>query len=317
MIDVWVYSNCDEVELSLNGKKLGKKKMEKNGHLEWKVPYLAGTVKAVGYKNGKKVLTEVRKTTGTPEQITLSANKLNLAADNHDVAVVTVEVLDKKGNAIPTADTEINFTIDGPGKIIGVGNGDPTSLEKETFVPDYHVIGLNPVEQLPLSKKELDKLIPSISTEVLSKDTSGLKIFTGSFEVSDAIGDDASIKWFYQNIANSQAVYLNGKLIAEKVSDASNRSEIELTKTHLKNGKNTFVVIGTPLKKKHEWDIPNQQPGSIQVYTPAKQWKRKLFNGLAQVIIQTKGNENGVITLKASSPELESGELKIQVNSIK
>ena len=316
IIDVWVHSNCDEVELSLNGKKLGKKKMEKNGHLEWKVPYLKGTIKAVGYKNGKKVLTEVIKTTGTPEEIKLSANKLNLTKDK-DVSVVTVQVLDKKGNAIPTADTEINFTIEGPGKIIGVGNGDPTSLEKETFIPDYKVIGLNPVEEHPLSKKVLDNLMPSISNEVLTKDTQGLKVYTSSFEVAEEVDAEASIKWFYQNIANSQAVYLNGKLIAEKVSDATNRSEIELTKANLEKGKNTFVVIGTPLKKKNEWDIPNKLPGSIQVYTPAKQWKRKLFNGLAQVIIQTKANENGIITLKATSPELESGELIIQVNSTK
>ena len=60
-IDVWVYSNCDEVELTVNGKKLGRKTMPKNGHLTWKTVYQPGTVKATGYKNGKRQLVRLQK----------------------------------------------------------------------------------------------------------------------------------------------------------------------------------------------------------------------------------------------------------------
>ena len=53
-IDIWVYSNCDEVELTVNGKKLDRKPQPRNGHLSWKAVFQPGAVKAVGYKNGKK-----------------------------------------------------------------------------------------------------------------------------------------------------------------------------------------------------------------------------------------------------------------------
>lgn len=74
-IDVWAYSNCDEVELFLNNKSLGKQQMQLNSHLEWKVAYTPGTLEAVGYKNGKKVMRDVVKTTGDPSVIKLSGHQ--------------------------------------------------------------------------------------------------------------------------------------------------------------------------------------------------------------------------------------------------
>jgi len=132
-IKVWAYSNCNEVELFLNGKSFGKKQMPKNGHLEWMVPYTAGTLKAVGFNNGKRTLTEIVKTTAAPSAIVLSPHKNTIHADGKDLAVITVSVTDKKGLAVPDADNEISFQLTGPGRIIGVGNGNPTSLEPDKF----------------------------------------------------------------------------------------------------------------------------------------------------------------------------------------
>jgi len=106
-IDVWVYSNCDQVELFLNDKSQGKKVMQKNSHLEWKVKYKPGTLKAIGYKNGKVILTKEQKTTDEPASVALSANKTTLKSDNQDVSVITIQVLDKNGLAVPTANNEI------------------------------------------------------------------------------------------------------------------------------------------------------------------------------------------------------------------
>jgi len=127
-IDVWAYSNCDEVELFLNGKSLGRKAMERNGHLEWKVKYQTGKLEAIGYKDGKKQLVTTRKTTGSPEKIRLSAET------HKDISVITAEVTDKNGLHIPVAANEINFSVQGGGKILGVGNGDPTSIEADRFL---------------------------------------------------------------------------------------------------------------------------------------------------------------------------------------
>jgi len=133
-IDVWAYSNCDEVELVLNGKSLGRKSMPKNSHLEWKVKYEPGTLLARGFKGEKEVLTDKVETTGRPVAVQLVPNRTTLAADGEDVAVFTVQATDAHGLMVPVANDTITFALTGPGKIIGVGNGDPSCLEPDTFV---------------------------------------------------------------------------------------------------------------------------------------------------------------------------------------
>ncbi len=130
-IAVWVHSNLDSVELFLNGKSLGSKKVEPLTHLEWSVKYEPGVLEARGTKDGKVVLTEKRETTGTPATIRLTADRKEIDANGEDVSVVTVEVLDKDGRAIPTADSTIAFKVTGQGALIGVGNGDPNCQQSD------------------------------------------------------------------------------------------------------------------------------------------------------------------------------------------
>jgi len=124
-VDVWVYSNCDEVELTVNGKSLGRKPMEKNGHLSWKAVYNPGAVKAAGYRNGKRILTEKVETAGAPARLSLTAHRPSIRADKKDVAVFRVELQDKKKRFVPTACDELTISVSGPVCILGVGNGDP------------------------------------------------------------------------------------------------------------------------------------------------------------------------------------------------
>ena len=130
-IPVWVYSNLDEVELSVNGRSLGWQKVPALGHVEWKVRYEPGVIEARGRKGGRIVLTERRETTGPARSIRLSADRRTIDADGQDVALLKVEVLDARGRPIPRADNRIAFYVDGPGRIIGVGNGDPNSHESD------------------------------------------------------------------------------------------------------------------------------------------------------------------------------------------
>lgn len=125
-VDIWVYSNCDEVQLYVNGKDMGRKPMPVNGHLSWAAVYQPGTLKAVGYKNGKKVMTTVVPTTGPTDRIALTVDRDTIKADNRDVAVVCVELQDKKKRMVPTACDGLLLTVDGPVRILGVGNGNPT-----------------------------------------------------------------------------------------------------------------------------------------------------------------------------------------------
>jgi beta-galactosidase len=130
-IPVWVHSNLDSVELFVNGKSQGSQKVQPLTHLEWKVKYEPGVLEARGTKNGKVVLTEKRETAGDPVSIRLTPDRSEIDADGQDVSVIRVEVLDKEGRAIPTADNMIEFRVTGEGALIGVGNGDPNCQESD------------------------------------------------------------------------------------------------------------------------------------------------------------------------------------------
>ncbi len=129
-IPVWVQSNCQEVELFLNGVSQGKQTVTPFHHLEWKVKYAPGKLVAKGVRDGKPVEAVVE-TTGAPAAIRLTADRSALTADNADLAVVNVAILDAQGQVVPVADNAITFKLTGPARLIGVGNGDPSSHEPD------------------------------------------------------------------------------------------------------------------------------------------------------------------------------------------
>ncbi|MGZ3305529.1 MAG: DUF4982 domain-containing protein, partial [Asticcacaulis sp.] len=131
MIPVWVYSNCDEIELFVNGRSAGRRQMQKDMHVEWSVPYAPGKLEAFGYKNGKVIIKDMRETAGPAARIVLTADRANLSADGMDCAVIRAEIVDAKGRSVPKASNLIHFAVTGPAAVIGVGNGDPNCLEPD------------------------------------------------------------------------------------------------------------------------------------------------------------------------------------------
>ena len=118
-VSVWVYSNCDEVQLIVNGRKLERKAMPKNGHLEWETVYKPGYVKAVGYKDGRKVMEERIETASEPAKQDWTYEILG------DLMVAEVRILDAEGRLVPTACTDLDFEAPEGYEILGWGNGDP------------------------------------------------------------------------------------------------------------------------------------------------------------------------------------------------
>jgi len=132
-IDLWCYYNqADEVELFINGKSQGvrKKSNEHEYHVAWHVTYEPGEVRVVARKNGKQVNEKTIRTAGAPHHIRLTPNRNVLKANGRSLSFVTVEVVDKEGNLCPWADQNIQFSLTGEGKIVGVDNGSPFSLER-------------------------------------------------------------------------------------------------------------------------------------------------------------------------------------------
>jgi hypothetical protein len=104
--------------------------------LRWnEVVYEPGELKAVAYKGDERIGEAVMRTAGEPAEIRLTVDRDEISATGEDLVYVLVEAIDEQGTLCPLADDLINFEVEGPAEIAGVGNGNPLSLEP--FQADY------------------------------------------------------------------------------------------------------------------------------------------------------------------------------------
>lgn len=320
-IAVWAYSNCDEVELFLNKKSLGKKSMPQNSHLEWLVAYAPGVLEAIGYKKGVKITTDRVETTVNAVSVHLTANTQTIPANKAGIAMITVDVLDKNNRHVPTANNEVAFSIEGPGKIIGVGNGAPASLEADKYLPAIKAIQIEHLKEKVVADLNVsaetasnyddakwDDAFKDERTQEFGETVKAL-VYRGSFTMPDLKGDE-TISFFYNSLGREQSIYINGKKIADNLKQNGKGNAFVLTTSDVHAGRNSIAIAATPLLKKQSWDNINMNPGLFQVVSPAAQWKRSLFNGLAQVIVQSTGGE-GDILITATSNGLKQATLTI------
>jgi beta-galactosidase len=315
-----VYSNCDEVELFLNKKSLGKKSLAINDHLAWSVKFQAGTLMAQGYVKGKLVVTEKLVTTDVPNAVNLMADKISMTSSLNDAAVITVTALDVNKNNVPTANNEIKYTITGPAKIVGVGNGDPASHEPDQF---HEVIVTTNVKNL--NEKEIPSLVNTIpitnekdwkpafwtyqDRDNWQEKVAPYVVIRGSFELPDDF-TKSLVTLFNKSTLDSQTVFINGQKIANFLTKNQANDAFELDKTLLKSGNNEYVITGKRIKKQSQWAFINTDTGVFQIKYEAPQYKRRLFNGLGQVIIQPTG-EKGEVSITAAADGLQPMTLKI------
>lgn len=320
---VTVYSNCEQIELFLNGRSLGKKSMEKNGHLTWKVKYMSGKLEAAGYNGKKLVIRQTVETTGQPTQLKAIADKTTIRSDRQDVAIVNLTAVDSKGRVVPTAQNDISFTITGPARIIGVGNGDPASHDPEQFLETFQriaITGLKEATIASLSDTSLTSFEIAHSSwkdafSVRHKDwriyADTLLTVRGEFYLND-FTEKTRVTLFSKSILENQTIFINGHRIATNLlRDDPNQSFI-LDHKILRKGRNVIAFVGQRFRKKHMYDEPNTDPGLIQVWYPAPQWHRKLFNGWAQVIVQSTG-QKGEVVLRCESEGLKAAEIRLRV----
>lgn len=138
-VQVRALTNCDAVELFVNGKSAGRRTVAPYAQPAWNVIYHPGALSAKGWKNGKLVRETRVETTGAPAAVRLVKDREAYRADGADVAVIRVEIVDAAGRVVPFAGPfagpKVRFRLAGAGRILGVGNGDPSCHEPDGADP--------------------------------------------------------------------------------------------------------------------------------------------------------------------------------------
>jgi beta-galactosidase len=220
LVKVWVNSNADSVELLLNGKSLGTKTMPRNSHLEWNVKYEPGTLEAVGYRKGK-IIKARSETTGPAYELYIMPYKTTLKADGTDGTVINIRAVDKQGREVPDAMNRIQFKLSGDAKIIGVGNGDPSSHE-----PDKCADGL---WQRSLFNGKCQLLLQAGTTPgVIQLEASSTGLYSASTEIHSVPVEDKS------EAVKGEKVKVSGYPLTEKMlgADISFLPELEARGIH-------------------------------------------------------------------------------------
>ncbi|HUJ08635.1 MAG TPA: beta-galactosidase GalA [Verrucomicrobiae bacterium] len=326
-IRVDTYSNCKEVELFLNGASLGKQTMNPNSKLTWKVNYAPGTLSAKGFDAAGKLIAETKvETTGNTTRIQLTPDRKTIAADGKDVAVFTVAALDAQGRVVPVAQNKINFRIEGAGKILGVGNGDPSCHEPDKY------LSILPMRSLPVNEWRWklatipgdSSAVPEYANDfddsawnVLNAKTGGEEstiktenttaIYRAHVTLTEKDLKDGDVQIRFAGCDDEGWYFMNNQFVGEShdwqaqpafdvkklLHAGDNVIAVSVTNSYAQGGLNPNVnvdIIGKP-------SVPP--------------WSRSLFNGLAQIIVQST-EDAGEFQLTASADGLTPATAVVQ-----
>lgn len=334
-VHVDALSNCREVELFINGQSLGKQAMRPNSKLSWNVKYEPGTLSARGFDQEGKVIAETKiETTGEPVALKLTRDLTgmpeNMKADGEDLAIYTVSAVDSKGRDVPTAQNKIRFELAGPGKIIGVGNGDPSCHEPDVFlIPDtrtvrvdgwrYKVVDSFPTNSetsSPMLCTGVDESGWNMAKRGAATTIGDLDLFQGKkalyrahVMLSQEDLDAAGARLLFEGCSKHGWYFVNGQLVGES-RKWEERPVFDVAR-HLHPGEN---VIAVGIQHDGKWGGLN--PNVNLEFVPkasAANWSRSLFNGLAQVIVQSAKNP-GEIKLTASAENLKPANATVKTH---
>ncbi len=324
-IDVRALSNCEEVELFLNGRSLGKQAMKRNSELKWKVKYAPGTLSAKGFNKGKIAAETKLETTGEPAAVQLEPDRKAINADGQDISIITVSVRDDHGRIVPVAANLVQFSLDGPGKILGVGNGDPSCHEPDVVLPHWpgHSAAITGWRRQKISNPYQPNVPEAGATfddsdwpQYDAQSAAGpLRngehgVFRARFQVSEQDLSLPAVELRFGSISGDGSFYVNGQKVGE--SHDSQLASVLDVKHFLHPGDNTIaVVVG------NYGDSGGISQGvTLQFQDPPElpEWKRSVFNGLAQIIVQSS-RQPGELRLTARSAGLQPATAAIRAQA--
>jgi beta-galactosidase len=314
-LDVRALSNCQEVELFLNGRSLGRQTMKKDSELKWKVKYAPGTLSAKGYKNGKPVAETRVETTGAPAAIQLTPDRSAINADGEDASVFTVAVTDAQGRVVPVATDLVHFELSGPGKILGVGNGDPSCHEPDVYLPVWssHSVAANDGWRWEKTTQPWNANLPEFAaafddsawapadvqslTNQLGDNEHG--VFRTHLKVTETELAADAVELCFGALNGTGKIYVNGQKAGE-THDGGIISSVDV-KLLLHPGDNPVAVLVENYSS--SGGLTKGVTLRMQDKPVQPEWKRSVFNGLAQIIVQST-KEPGAIKLTASADGL-------------
>lgn len=313
---VRVESNCDEVELWLNNRSWGKRPVPINGHALYTVAYATGELRAEGYRKGRKVATDHVATATEARGIALQADRLRVEADGGDVAVISVRVVDRKNRTVPNGDNEISFNLSGPAKIIGVGNGDPSSHERDQWLAQRELLSVENwagrIVTAPLaepSNHALDPIVKLGNWRAKPARAGEQYELSATFTLEN-VSTDAENTLFLPASGERESVWVNGHAVAYDVGAREEGPAVVLPVKVLVAGTNRIRILATPIVDGKNHIAERSANGSVLVQHPAPVWQRKVFNGWAQVLVQTEPR-TGKVKLRATSEGLAPAELDL------
>lgn len=324
-IHVDALTNCREVELFLNGTSLGRKAVKPNSKPTWKVKYAAGVLSAKGFDATGQTIAETQvETTGQPVAVKLTRDLTGLSeavkADGEDLAVFTVSAVDAQGRAVPTAQNKIVFNLDGPGRIIGVGNGDPSCHEPDVFLPPEPrtrpVVGWRwKVEAFPtksdpsvrvlnagLDESDWNEAKPGTNATIgnLPLYEGRTAVYRAHLRLTEEDLSAPALRLRFGGCNRNGWYFVNGQLVGES-RKWEERPSFDV-KRYLQAGDN-IIAVGV----RHGGTYGGLNP-NVNLEIGAKpavvQWSRSLFNGLAQIIVQS-ATTSGKLELTAAADGLK------------
>lgn len=315
-ITVGCYTNHEAVELFLNGVSLGKKDVARNDRVEWSVTYQPGVLEARGYRDGKVVGTTKVETTGEPVQLVLTPDRSAIDADGEDVVLFTVLAIDAQGRAVLTAGNLVDFALSG-GRIIGVGNGDPSCHEADQF---NETVALMSVQDWRGRVAPAGTVTPSDAStmEPMARLGNWLAALPKPGEVYDLgatfdlknVPADAKLGLYLPSLGEKTTLWLNGREVIRDSDTSKAGPALALDPAQLVPGLNRIQLIVTPFNDRKNHIPQLARLGSVSVVTPPPPARRSLFNGLAQVIVQAT-QQAGEIRLTATAPGMKSAESRV------
>ena len=305
-IDVRVYANTEEVDLLLDGKSLGRRVLAPFAHAQWSVPYRPGTLTAKGYRAGRLVAQDQVSTTGPGVSIMLTRPPESHRGHGDDVFMFDVTVRDAQGRVVPTADDLIHFSVSGPARLIGVGNGDPGSHEEDRPAERHRYAAAHDWRMQGAARADEAMKLATNPQATAWRDPfqwvrddqrppeAAFNVIRGRF-ARPAVARGEHPLLFIGDLTPDQRVFING--LEVKPGRDGEQLVVDLDPAALELENTLTYVVKTPasgIRTLIDPALDGARWATLRVTAPANPWQRSVFNGHAQIVVQATREARGI-----------------------